>query len=178
MDKIIYSEEQLLKRSFMPFSVLSVLLLVIVGFGMGFYRQLYHGKPYGNNPMSDTQLLLAGIITFFLLAGVFVIMLSGKLTTEVMSNGIRFRYFPFVMKYRFIALGDIETVTVCDYKPVAEFGGWGMRRILFKRKVAYSISGKTALRIRHKNGFETVIGTQKPSEMKKAIEKMLNYLNS
>jgi hypothetical protein len=57
---------------------------------------------------------------------------------------------------------------VITYRPIIDYGGWGVR---FGRKgMAYNVSGNIGLLISRKNGKTILIGTQKPDEMKEKLE--------
>lgn len=49
------------------------------------------------------------------------------LRTEVRSNAICVRFFPFHLRRRCWTLDELESVTAREYSGFSEFGGWGIR---------------------------------------------------
>lgn len=97
---------------------------------------------------------------FALLIALFA---SAYLETRVNKNGIYVRFFPFHFKYHFFYWKDIESMTLTKYKPLLDYGGWGIR-LGFKGK-AYNASGNIGLKLVFKNNKKLLIGTNQPEEM-------------
>jgi hypothetical protein len=173
MEKLIYKEEQSFRQSFVPWLMLVSILILIGGFGVAFYQQLYLGKPYGDKPMSNNGLIWSSILSFVLLSIVFVFILSANLITEIWTDGIRFRFPPIIRKMKHISLSEIVSAEVARYNPIIEFGGWGWRKRLLTKKTAYNISGRIGIRVIKKNGSQVMFGTHKQDEMKRAVAKMM-----
>lgn len=173
MERLLRKEEQSFRQSYIPWVMLASMLLCIAGFGVGFYQQLYQGKPYGDEPMSDSGLLWSGILSFVLLSAVFVFFLNGKLVTEIWTDGIRYKFPPLVRKMKYIPLTEIASAEVTKYRPVIEFGGWGWRKRFIGRKTAYNVSGNIGIRVIRKNGSQVLFGTHQQEEMKRAVSKMM-----
>lgn len=99
-----------------------------------------------------------------------------KLETTMSSEGIAVRFFPFIRKTTLFSFEDIESVRVVEYKPLREYGGWGLR--IGKNGVAYTVSGKNGVLITFKEPRRLMrgmhktllIGTQKPEEWQHAIK--------
>ena len=172
--RLIYREEQSFRQSFIPWIILVVLLIVFVSISMGLYQQLYLRKPYGDEPMSNNGLIWSSIISFFVACAVFILILNIRMVTEIWTDGIRFNFSPLIRKMRYIPLADITSVEVAKYRPIAEFGGWGIRKRLISRKTAYNIRGRIGSRVTKKDGSQVMFGTQKQVEMKRAVEKMMH----
>ena len=173
MERLIFREEQSFRQSYLPWVLLGTLLMFLAGFGIGFYQQLYLGKPYGDEPMSNSGMLWSGIVSFIALSALFIFILSGHLLTEIWSDGIRYNFPPFIRKIKHRPLSEISSVEVAKYRPVAEFGGWGWRRRFLSKKTAFNISGRIGIRVILKNGRQIMFGTQKQEEMKRAVDKMI-----
>lgn len=173
MERLIFREEQSFRQSYIPWLMLAVILFLIGIFGYGFYQQLYLGKPYGDEPMSNNGLIWSSILSFLFLSAAFILILNGCLITEIWTDGIRFKFIPFVWKTKHIPLSEIASAEVARYRPIVEFGGWGMRKRFLTRKTAYTVTGRTGLRVIKKNGSQVMFGTQKPEEIKRAVDKMI-----
>lgn len=120
----------------------------------GIYRQLILGKPFGNNPMSDT-----GLILFFLGYLLFLaFFLYLELRTEIDAKGIRVRLRPLSSRtFRWEEIQEVEPVTY-------GFVGYGLRLSL-KYGTVYNVKGNKGLAIRLKSGGRYLIGTQQPEQM-------------
>ncbi len=68
---------------------------------------------------------------------------------------------------------DISKAYIREYKPVAEYGGWGVRGFFSSSGRAYNVSGNVGLQVELKNGKKILIGTQK----QETIEELLARIN-
>ena len=142
-------------------------LMFYSGIGLCIYvsvQQLLYKIPFGNNPAPD------GLLIFFILLYliIFILFQSTRLITEIDAREIRYRFYPFQTRFKTILRSDIEKMEVITYRPIIDYGGWGVR---FGRKgMAYNVSGNIGLLISRKNGKTILIGTQKPDEMKEKLE--------
>lgn len=130
----------------------------------GSYQQLVVGDPIGNHPVADGLLAVLALIPVALLV-LFWIM---KLSTTLSEQGVAMQYFPFLHKRW--TWQEIEKAEVREYRPLAEYGGWGFRRV--SKGWAYSVAGKHGLELTLKNGKVVMIGTQRPE----AMQQWLNAL--
>lgn len=112
--------------------------------------------------LTITIIVSLGIITFFSLS---------KLMTTVDDKAIYYRFPPFVNSEKSLTKDDISEVYVRKYKPLTEYGGWGYRVRPGKGR-ALNVSGNMGLQIIRKNGKALLIGTQKPKELEKAIDRL------
>jgi hypothetical protein len=83
-----------------------------------------------------------------------------RLTTHIDSRGISFRLFPFQSKEKTLSWQDIELAQVRTYKPIQDFGGWGLRWSRNGR--AYSVKGNHCIQLVLRNQKRILVGTQKP----------------
>jgi len=173
MEKLIFKEEQSFRHSKTIWIMLVSYLFVFVGFGIAFYQQLYLGKPFGDEPASNEGLIWSGILVFVVMSVTFILLMNGNLITEIWSDGVRYKFSPFVRNIKHIPLNEISSVEVGKYRPITEFGGWGVKRRFFSRKKALNVMGNIGLRVIKKDGSQIMIGTQKPNEMKRAVNKMI-----
>jgi hypothetical protein len=131
------------------------------------FVQVVNGNAIGNKPATNSQLLIGAglslLITFFVL--------SFRLNTQIKIEGIYVRLFPLQVSYRFLPWNSLLKCYVRKYSPVAEYGGWGFRLGLFGKGTAYNISGNDGLQLEFANGKKLLIGTQKPGELSKVIDK-------
>ena len=170
MEKILFKEEQRFDQLWLKIPLYILAIGNIALFVYGIIRQLVQGQPWGNNPMSDTALLIVSFITIAIWAGVFLLFEKSKLITNIYEKEIRLRFPPFFSKEKVFSIEIIKKMEVRKYNPILEFGGWGVRHGL--KGKAYNVKGNIGLQLYFKNGKKLLIGTQKQEQVKWAIRKM------
>lgn len=104
-----------------------------------------------------------GIVNFF--------WFSMRLETQIDSEGVHYRYFPFHRKTRLLKWEEIEAINVTQYSPFSDYGGWGLRFKIFNfNDILMNVSGNKGIRIELKSGKKFMIGTQEEEEAKEEIE--------
>jgi hypothetical protein len=145
------------------------LLIGINGlFIYGLVSQVFFGQTFGDNPMSNGQLIFA-TVGVFLLTLLFVFL---RLDTAIQHDGIYYRYLPFQWKYKKITWDRISKVYVRQYNPLTEYGGWGLRIGLFGKGQAFNVSGNKGLQLVYDNGKKFLLGTQKPDDIKNILQQL------
>ena len=91
-----------------------------------------------------------------------------RLITEVRDDGIYIKLFPLHWSFRKIALKDLKTYTICKYRPIMEYGGWGIRR--GRNGMAYNMSGNLGVQLELLNGKRFLIGSLEPEELFQSIK--------
>jgi hypothetical protein len=114
---------------------------------------------------------LGGVVAFIAIVALF---LSAKLETEVHADRLRVRLFPFHIRHREIPGEDLSECYARTYKPIREYGGWGIR-CSFRKGIgrAYNMSGNKGVQLVFKNGKRLLIGSQKPDELAQAINSIM-----
>lgn len=90
------------------------------------------------------------------------------LTTNISTEGISYRYFPFQIKPRLFLWNNIEKVYINKYDALGDYGGWGIRyRLWFKfNDKAYILNDKSkGLQIDFKNGKKILFSSNKLDEL-------------
>jgi hypothetical protein len=130
----------------------------------GAVQQVVFGEQFGNNPAPDVALVVIAVI-FGL--GLPVFLYTANLTTEVRDDGLYFRFFPFHLSFRKIGPEDISDFEAQTYRPIRDYGGWGIR---FGRKGrAYNVRGNRGVQLELASGKQILFGSQKPEEMAAAL---------
>jgi hypothetical protein len=171
--KILFTETQGYKGSHIFIFVMLIGMASFVPLGIGIYQQLVIGKPWGDNPMSDTGLIITSVLVFILITGILLLFIYITLIVEVTNEGIRYKYIPLINKWKLIAQQDIHKYTIRNYRPVMEYGGHGIRTGKGKYGVAYSVSGKTGLQLELKSGKKILFGTKRPEPLIRAMNRMM-----
>lgn len=112
-----------------------------------------------------------GIWIYFIAAGLLLpaFLLSVKMTTVVSGDGLTVNYFPVYR--RRIKKEEIAAFYVRDYRPVLEYGGWGIRWSI-RRGTAYTVQGNRGVQFELSRGWKILIGSQRPEALAEAIEKI------
>jgi hypothetical protein len=95
-----------------------------------------------------------------------------QMETEIRKEGVYFRFRPFQWKFKLIRWEDIEKAYVRKYRPLVEFGGWGIRFGLPKFGRAYNVRGNMGLQLELRNRRKILLGTQKPDELERALNNL------
>ena len=117
-------------------------------------------------------------ILTLVIAGIFVPVAIGllfgllKLETEVRSDGLYVRYFPFHFKFKRFTADDLSEYYARKYRPILEYGGWGIRCSFGKGK-AYNVSGNKGVQLVFKSGKRLLIGSQRAEELEEAIRSIM-----
>lgn len=158
MKKLEFTETQKFAQLWIWLLLFGVTLLPVYGL----YQQVILKEPFGDNPMSDTGL----IIWVVAMLALMVFFRSMKLNTHINDSYIRITFFPLMRKT--IAWNEVKHAEVLNYGFV---GGWGIR-LWTKYGTVYNVKGKEGLQLVLKNGKKYLIGTQKPEEIRKIINKL------
>jgi hypothetical protein len=158
-----FKETQKFDQPLIWIGIIAIGMIITFVFGVGLYKQLIQGLPFGNNPMSDNGLIFTFVLTTLLFIGLILLFAFARLSTIIDKNGIEYRFFPFQCQYRKISWNDIEKQEVITYKPIREYGGWGIR--FGKKGKAFNVAGDKGLQLYLKNGKQILIGTQKDVDL-------------
>jgi hypothetical protein len=116
--------------------------------------------------MSDAALLIVSILTVGLTVGLLGLFWRSVLVVEVRGDGLALDFWPLT-RCR-IAFRDIVRVEPCRYRPLREYGGWGVRR--GPGGSAYNVSGNRGVRLYLSDGTRLLIGSQRERDLAAAIE--------
>lgn len=87
-----------------------------------------------------------------------------KLNTRIDENGIHYQFFPIHLKVKTILWKDIKLAKTRKYRPISEYGGWGLKggNVFGKKSgIAINVKGNIGIQLVLKNGKKILIGTQK-----------------
>jgi hypothetical protein len=139
---------------------------ILIGIGpllYSCYKQILLGEVTGDNPMSNTGLILTTVLVGALMFGVWWLSLVMKLSTRIDRTGIYIRFFPFHLKEKYYPWDEITHYEVVQYNPIKDYGGWGVR---YGRKgKAFNVKGNMGLLLTLYGNKSILIGTQKENEL-------------
>jgi hypothetical protein len=114
----------------------------------------------------DTGLVVifVGVLALGLLPlALFALM---KLVVRLEGGRLSIRFVPFLRKH--YPLQDVARWEVCDFRPLADYGGWGIR--WGRGGWAYTVSGNRGVQLEFRDGRTLLVGSQRPEELAAALE--------
>jgi hypothetical protein len=147
-----YHEEQHFHDALMGLLVLAMLFVVFVT-----TLAVVFSRP------NDALLLAIAPVVVILVAA--LISLS-HLDVDVTDTGVTIA-FRHLWPTRRIAFGDIVGLEVKQYRPLIDYGGWGVR--LGLAGWAYTTGGGVGVKLRLRKGLPVLIGSRHPDELEAAI---------
>jgi hypothetical protein len=95
-----------------------------------------------------------------------------KLETLIKKDGIYVRFFPFQISFRHFTWAMLKKIYIRKYRPILEYGGWGLRLQLFRKGKAYTVSGNKGLQLEFVNNKKLLIGTKKAEELTEILKQL------
>ena len=114
--------------------------------------------------------LLVSIIIISIGFGFIWLLYRMKLITIINEDGINIIFAPFTNFI--IPFNKIKKYQIRQYRPIIEYGGWGIRYSKYGK--AYNVSGKIGLQIELSNGKRLLIGTQNPDALLQTLNEIIN----
>lgn len=162
------------KTSFREVQRFSQWLRVAIAFSMAFAVVLDCFSLY-EKLIPARQIVPIVMLTFFgilLPVAIAILFAVLKMETEVRADGLYVRFFPLHIRYKKFGPEDVSEYYARVYRPILEYGGWGIRCGL-KGGRAYNVSGNKGVQLVLRNGKRLLIGSQKPDELVEAISSMM-----
>jgi len=172
MDSVLFHEEQHLRTSKLMWVVIPAIVLAIAAMIYALVQQLAFDEPVGDDPLSNELMIVVLVPSILLMIALAWLLWASKLVTEVHDDGIYIQYVPYhrhLLTYKWSDLQDFQTR---EYRPIREFGGWGLRLSPFGGGMAYNVSGNQGLQLVLKSGKKILIGTQRRDELDAALKQI------
>ena len=90
-----------------------------------------------------------------------------RLSVQVDTEAVRINLFPIWKKT--IPLAEIVRWEARTYRPILEYGGWGIRYSPFGKGWVYNVSSNQGVQLELLNGKRILIGSQQAEELARAI---------
>lgn len=111
-----------------------------------------------------------------LVAGVVVVLMwSLRLITEVREDGLYVRFAPVQRSFRRVPWSAIESVESTRYRPLREYGGWGVR--WRPGTVAFTVSGSRGVFVKRPDDRDLLVGSRRPDELATAVRERVRAAN-
>lgn len=116
-----------------------------------------------NDPQVTPIELVFPVVLVLFINGLFF---SIRLTTRLDATSLTFTYFPFLRK-KVYPLSELVSLELIAYNGLLEYGGWGIK--WNGDCWSYTTGGNHGILVKTKDK-KFLLGTQKPEEVKKAID--------
>ena len=166
IENIIYQEEQKFGLWLRWLIYLSMGLSVVISV----FALVKESSPDGSLP--NREIILAVVVGIGVPIAITALFMLLKLQTEVRPDGIYVRFFPFHIHFKRFAREDLSEYYARQYKPIREYGGWGIRCSIRNGK-AYNVSGNKGVQLVFSTGKKLLIGSQKPEQLEAAIRSIM-----
>ncbi|MFB3851857.1 MAG: hypothetical protein ACE14Q_08050 [Acidobacteriota bacterium] len=136
----------------------SYVVLIIASAFLIYAMADQHSK---NKPFFPLLLPLGFIVLIFFFT------FNLRLVIEITPYELRFKMIPLMFKKKVYQLTEIEKCELVVYKPIAEYGGWGIRR--GREMWAYNVYGNRGVVVYLRSGKKFLLGSQKPEELARSL---------
>jgi hypothetical protein len=125
-------------------------------------RQIFWNRPWGNPPVSNSDLLFLTILILL----VYIRLITVRLVTELRPEQLSVAMKGLWRRTR-VAVADIRAAAAVEYDPVVEYRGYGVR--MGPRGQAYIASGSQAVQLELGDGRKLLVGSQQAKELARKI---------
>jgi hypothetical protein len=172
----LFREEQQFRSRWLWFVLLASFGATLILFLWICYSQLILGQMLGDRPLLDWALVFTTVAIAIILSLNTYLVWIMCLVVEVYPTHIQLDFFPLSQRlipssHRIIPFSEIREFEQRTYKPLREYGGWGIRRGWRDR--AYTVSGNQGVQITFHTGQSLLIGSQRATELAAVIREQL-----
>jgi len=156
-------------------SILSVLIYALI-------NHFIMKGDFINGHTDENGLIIISIFIPLVFVIFGYLLFASKLIVEINEKGIKYSFKPLIRKEIFIPKENIKSWEVRKYRPIVEYGGWGVkpsrkRRYWNKRRNkvnnALNVRGNIGLQLTMISGNRLLIGTQRAEAIKRAMKKLI-----
>lgn len=99
--------------------------------------------------------------------------LFGTLVVRVTRTSVLVSFGAAGLVQRLVSFGEIERVEAVRYRPILEFGGWGIRWGFGTGKRAWTIRGNQAVVLHLEDGTRFYVGSPTPERLAEGIRRAM-----
>ncbi len=125
--------------------------------------QQWVDTPGDGSFLMKAGLTMGGVLLFPTL----ITLLFTRLDVEVQSDRLSIAFGPVHLIRKRILFADIDSVRGLTYRPLREFGGWGIRPR--GSRTAWTIRGNQAVKVTLQSGKEVYVGSRFPQRLEERI---------
>jgi hypothetical protein len=160
MDKLF--EEHQHQRRLFPWFIVTVIWTLSI---------LYLSK----NGMSKDSLIFDIIVLIALPSIMTILLFVLKLSIVITKNSIKYRMYPFHLRYKKIHLNHVKSVFCKEYNRNRLFKGWGYRISFTGKYRSYTIKGYQGIELNLRNGNIVFLGSTQSEELFSTISNLIKY---
>jgi hypothetical protein len=139
-----------------------MLIATVGGSAAAVYISLSHEKAVSG------ALFIFIVVAVVMAAALSAFLLMLRLETEVRGDGLYIRFYPFHRSFKRYTKEDLQGYYFCQYRPIQDYGGWGVR--YSSKGKAYNVSGSEGIQLVLASGMHLLIGSQRAQELAEAID--------
>jgi hypothetical protein len=174
MTRIQYAEQQSFRQVLWIWLILiPVAFLSCLGILYGFYQQIILGEPWGNEPISDSGLIIALLVVIFTQVLLIWVISSMRLSIEITGNEFRYAFFVFFTKWHAITRQQIAGYSLEKYT-FWNGRGLGYRKDLFRKTIRMIIQPDYILTLKTTDGKTIMMSTKNKEEIERAMQKLMS----
>lgn len=99
---------------------------------------------------------------------VFIPLFLAWLEVRVDAAGVYYRWYPLQWRLRSLRWEEINRAEIRKYKPLPEYGGWGIKGT--RKNRAVNMTGNTGLQLELQNGRKLLIGIGDAAALRDTLE--------
>ncbi len=161
MSKKIFKE----KQRFSGWEVIALLGFFIVGLTYRFISQ------HWISPIEEPMPVMTYLVFAIPLAAAVWYLVNLKLSVRMTEKSISVQYSPFGVKKHKIKWEDVEECKILSSNETARTSGWDVN---LNREKRFSLTGRSGLHLRTKNGENVIIGAKNLTGLKQAVAQVMS----
>jgi hypothetical protein len=169
--EILFQEVQRFRQSWI-WAMMAVSVAVVVALLLA--KVLSLPGPQGADARV-TSMIILGVLCIAVAISAMIMRIAA-LNTEVRADGLYVKFFPFHWSFQRIPLENLKGIAVTTYRPILDYGGWGIRYGIAGK--AYNVSGNRGVKLTFFKGRSLLIGSQQPEELAEALEAFRSQTSS
>jgi hypothetical protein len=122
-----------------------------------------------------TAILLSMAMSLLIVVGILI---YSKLQVKINEEGLHYKFFPAITKWKMILKNEIESFEVTPAQNLIEKVEMGHKRNIFNKTITMNITGKKFARIQLKDGRKFKIGTDNAEGFERALRRLLTPDNN
>jgi hypothetical protein len=173
MQKVFFKEEQKFSNPVLWIFTAIAFTIAVTQEVIAIFKQTNLTQPVEKGDESLNSMILSLLIIVVIFIAVMILFGKMKLVIEVRSDGIFYRYLPFIRRMRSFHRNEISSFEVRSYRPIKEFRGHGIKRSRRGTGRSFTVKGKIGLQLNLTNGKKVLLGTQRGDALKRAMQRMM-----
>ena len=157
------------EKTWAPLWVFAILWTACLAGAVAVVHDLYLTTAPEVSGTADSMSPAGAAATLGLVLGfpMLITLLFTRLDVEVQPDKLLIAFGPVHLIRKRISFADIDSVRGLTYRPIREFGGWGIRPR--GSRTAWTIRGNQAVKVTLQSGKEVYVGSRFPQRLEERI---------